>query len=146
MDSRDKSKEPIHFKSYTNAQNPDRGLFDSFYDAFAGLFHTLKYERNFRLHMLVTFLVTVAGIFLKIHQIEWLAILLSIGLVLAVELINTSIETTIDLVVGEHYHPLAKIAKDVAAAAVVLTACLSVIIGIIIFIPYLWELLQQFIN
>lgn len=141
----DKSKEPVQFKSYTNAQNPDRGLFDSFRDAFAGLFHTFKYERNFRLHMSVTMLVLIAGVLFQIRQMEWLVILLSIGLVLAVELINTAIETTIDLVVGEHYHPLAKISKDVAAAAVVLTACLSVIIGMIIFIPYLWRLAQQII-
>ena len=145
MASPDNFKQADDYPSYSDVQNPDRSLFDSFKDAFAGLNHTLKHERNFRVHTGVTVLVIIAGAFFRLGQAEWLAIMLSIGLVLAVELLNTAIESTIDIVVGKQYHTLAKIAKDVAAAAVVLTSSLSGIIGMIIFIPYLWNLLLKLI-
>lgn len=146
MASPDNFKQANDYPSYSDVENPNRRLFHSFKDAFAGLLHTLKHERNFRIHTAVTVIVLIAGAFFQLRQAEWLAIMLSIGLVLSVELLNTAIESTIDIVVGEQYHPLAKIAKDVAAAAVILTASLSVIIGMIIFIPYLWNILLNAIN
>ena len=106
-------------------------LFKSFKYAFDGLKYAFKYEQNILVHTLATILVVIAGIYFKISQIEWLAIILIIGLVIATELINTSIEATIDLVTQET-HPLAKIAKDTAAAAVLVFGLTAIIIGFII--------------
>lgn len=122
-----------------------RTLLTSFKDAFAGYRYTLLNERNFQIHTVVTCLVVMAGFILKITRIEWLVILLCIALVLTAELLNTAIERVVDLIVGETYHELAKISKDVAAAAVILTALMSVIIGLIVFLPYIWQVIIGFI-
>ena len=109
-------------------------LFKSFTYAFEGLKYAFKYEQNILVHSLATILVIIAGIFFKISLMEWLIITLIIGLVIATELINTSIEATIDLITQET-HPLAKIAKDTAAAAVLIFGLVAIIIALIIFLP-----------
>lgn len=109
-------------------------LLKSFTYAFDGLKYAFKYEQNILVHTLATILVIIAGIFFKISLTEWLVLALIIGLVIATELINTSIEATIDLVTKE-VHPLAKVAKDTAAAAVLVFGLTAIIIGCIIFLP-----------
>lgn len=109
-------------------------LVKSFTYAFDGLKYAFKYEQNILVHTLATILVIIAGIFFKISLTEWLVLALIIGLVIATELINTSIEATIDLITKE-VHPLAKIAKDTAAAAVLVFGLTAIVIGCIIFLP-----------
>ena len=109
-------------------------LFKSFKYAFEGLKYAFKYEQNILVHTLATIVVIIAGIFFEIKPFEWLTLTLIIGLVIATELINTSIEATIDLVTKE-VHPLAKVAKDTAAAAVLVFGLTAIVIGLIIFIP-----------
>lgn len=109
-------------------------LFKSFTYAFDGLKYAFKYEQNILVHTLAMIIVILAGIFFKISVFEWIALFLIIGLVIATELINTSIEATIDLITNE-VHPLAKIAKDTAAAAVLVFGLTAIIIGCLIFIP-----------
>lgn len=109
-------------------------LFKSFKYAYEGLKYAFKYEQNILVHFLATILVIIVGIFFKISMTEWLVLTLIIGLVIATELINTSIEATIDLVTKE-VHPLAKVAKDTAAAAVLIFGITALIIGLIIFVP-----------
>ena len=109
-------------------------LVKSFTYAFDGLKYAFKYEQNILVHTLATILVIIAGIFLKISLTEWLVLALIIGLVTATELINTSIEATIDLITKD-VHPLAKIAKDTAAAAVLVFGLTAIVIGCIIFLP-----------
>lgn len=109
-------------------------LFKSFKYAFDGLKYAFKYEQNILVHTLATIVVIIAGIFFEIKPFEWLTLTLIIGLVIATELINTSIEATIDLVTKE-VHPLAKVAKDTAAAAVLVFGLTAIVIGLIIFIP-----------
>ena len=109
-------------------------LFKSFSYAIDGLKYAFKYEQNILVHTLAMTLVIIAGFIFKISLFEWLVLFLIIGLVIATELINTSIEATIDLVTKE-IHPLAKIAKDTAAAAVLVFGLTAIVIGCIIFIP-----------
>ena len=109
-------------------------LVKSFTYTFDGLKYAFKYEQNILVHTLATILVIIAGIFLKISLTEWLVLALIIGLVIATELINTSIEATIDLITKD-VHPLAKIAKDTAAAAVLVFGLTAIVIGCIIFLP-----------
>lgn len=106
----------------------------SFKYAFDGLKYAFKYEQNILVHTLATILVIICGIYFNISTFEWLVLCLIIGLVIATELINTSIEATIDLITNE-VHPLAKVAKDTAASAVLVFGITAIVIGIIIFVP-----------
>ncbi|WP_053364137.1 diacylglycerol kinase family protein [Bacillus sp. FJAT-27251] len=111
-------------------------LIRSFAYAFAGIRAGLKQERNLQIHLVISMAVILLGFFWRISAVEWLFICLSIGGMLASELMNSAIEKAVDLVTTE-YHPLAKQAKDMAAGAVLLFAITSVIIGLVIFGPKL---------
>lgn len=111
-----------------------RNLIDSFKYAFEGLFFGLKTVKNIRVHLFFTFLVVVGGIFFEITKVEWLICLLFISLVISLELVNTAVEETVDLAMP-NIHPVAKIAKDVSASAVLVSAIMSLIAGFIIFLP-----------
>ena len=119
-------------------------LVKSFGYAVDGLKYAFKYEQNLTVHITATILVIIFGILFNISFLEWLIIFLCIGLVIATELLNTSIEATIDLVSPDK-HPLAKVAKDTAAAAVLVFALTSIVVGLFIFVPkiclFLGELL-----
>ncbi len=90
-----------------------------------------------KIHLFFTVAVVFLGFVLEVTKIEWILLLLLIGGVISLELINSSIENLVDLVT-EEFHPLAKKAKDMAAAAVFFLSIVSVIIGLIIFIPKVW--------
>ncbi|WP_066064135.1 diacylglycerol kinase family protein [Neobacillus soli] len=115
-------------------------LLKTFSFAFTGIVTALRTERNMRFHFFSSIIVVIASLYFSITKTEWLFILLAIGGMFALELTNSAIERVVDLVTGE-YHPLAKQAKDLAAGAVLVYAVLSVIIGIIIFLPYVQKLL-----
>lgn len=106
----------------------------SFKYAIEGIAATLKKERNMFIHFLVSTLVIIAGIYVKLSVIEWVVCLLLFALVFSLELINTAIENTVDLVTLKK-DKKAKLAKDAAAGAVLIAAIFASIIGIIIFLP-----------
>ena len=93
-----------------------------------------------KIHCVAAVLVVIAGMILKISAIEWCICMVLFGLVMALEHVNTAVEAVVDLVTEER-KPLAKIAKDTAAGAVLFTAIMAVIIGCIIFIPHFIALL-----
>lgn len=109
-------------------------LINSFKYAFDGLKYAFLYEQNLTVHILATIIVIIMGFLFKISIQEWLVLFLIIGLVIATELINTSIEATIDLITDE-INPLAKIAKDTAASAVLVFGLTALVVGALIFIP-----------
>ena len=115
-------------------QNPKSRIVDSFGFAFAGLRYCLRTQRNFRIHIAVAVLGTIAGLILGLGLIEWAVFATMVAMVLAAEMVNTMVESLVDLVTTE-YHPLAKVAKDIAAGIVLLTAMASVIVGLLIFGP-----------
>jgi len=117
-----------------------RRLGKSFMYAVDGLKYAFKYEQNIWVHTLATILVIIFGIAFNISFTEWLIIILVIGLVIATELINTSIEAVVDLTCKE-INPIAKVAKDTAAAAVMVFAITAIIVATIIFIPKIMNLL-----
>lgn len=100
--------------------------------AFAGIFAVLKKERNLKIHFAAAVLVILAGFYFETSRLEWLVLVLIITLVIALEIGNSAIETTIDLACPRT-HPKAKFAKDAAAGAVLVAAIGAVVIGIIIF-------------
>lgn len=106
----------------------------SFGFAFQGISEALANGRNFRIQIFLGLVAITFGIFYKISEIEWLFIALTTSFVLILELINTSLESIVDLVSPEIRSP-AKIAKDVSAAAVLIASITSIVIGVIIFLP-----------
>lgn len=111
-----------------------RRFANSFSYALDGLKYAFKYEQNLIVHIIATVLVIVFGIIFHLSVIEWALCVLAIGLVIATELINTSIEAVVDLVSPE-YSNLAKIAKDTAAGAVLVFSITAIILGLIVFVP-----------
>lgn len=112
-------------------------LSNSFKYAFEGIQEAWKTEQNLKIHFMIMFLVIIAGIVLKISAIEWIICLVLFGLVISLELVNTAIETTVDIAMPE-INEKAKFAKDIAAGAVLFSAIISAIIGLIIFVPKLF--------
>lgn len=111
-------------------------LASSFGYAFAGLAYCLRTQRNFRIHLALAFLATLLGLWLGLAWAEWAVLAATVVLVLAAEMVNTMIESLVDLVTQE-FHPLAGVAKDVAAGVVLLTAIGAVVVGLLIFLPKL---------
>ncbi len=110
--------------------------------AFSGLWYALRTQRNARVHALIATLAIGMGILLRISAVEFAMIFVAITGVFLAEMFNTVFELCVDLASPE-YHPLAKIAKDVSAGAVLLSALLSVVIGLFIFGPHLWNFLRR---
>ena len=111
-----------------------KNVISSFKYAFQGVFSAIKTERNLKIHITIMILVIIFGIMLKISKAELIICIILFGLIISMELINTAIENTVDLVTKEK-NEQAKIAKDVAAGAVLVSAIASAIIGLIIFVP-----------
>ena len=109
-------------------------IYKSFGYAFQGIWECIRDERNIRIHRTMTTLVVIGGIILHISLLEWIICLILFGLVISLELVNTAVESTVDLVTEEK-RPLAKKAKDTAAGAVLVSAIFAAIIGLIIFVP-----------
>lgn len=107
---------------------------ETFKFALEGIRVSFINEKNIRFHLFFSVFVIVFGIIFNLTQTEWMLIFFAIAGMIVVEMINTAIERVVDLVTDQ-YHPLAKQAKDIAAGAVLIYAILSVVIGMIIFIP-----------
>lgn len=111
-------------------------LWKSFGYAFDGIRTGLQKERNMKIHCAALILVIIAGTVVKLTAIEWCICMILCTLVISLELVNTAVEAVVDLVTEEK-KPLAKIAKDTAAGAVLIAAIVSVIAGLLIFVPYI---------
>lgn len=106
----------------------------SFSYAFQGLNTALKNEPNFRIHLSFSVFALILGLILKLNLLEWLFLTFTIFFVLVLELLNTVLEAIVNTTSPE-VNPYAKIAKDVAAACVLLAAAMSIIVGIVLFLP-----------
>ncbi|QAT40761.1 diacylglycerol kinase [Clostridium sp. JN-9] len=113
-------------------------LLDSFNYAIEGIVYAVRTQRNMRIHMIAAILVLTACFFYDLNKMEILIITITITMVIAAELINTAVELAIDATTN-YYHPLAKLAKNTAAGAVLVTAINAVIVGYIIF----WDKLKD---
>lgn len=106
----------------------------SFMHAFEGIIHLFKHEHNSWVHAAAMITVVIAGFIFELNTLEWILVTLAIAMVFTAEVINTAIERTVDLITQE-VNPLAKQAKDLAAAAVLVTAIAAIIVAILIFGP-----------
>ena len=112
------------------------GFLRSFSFAGQGVWHVVRTQRNMRVHLLAASAAVAAGLVLRISAVDWACILAAIGLVLTAEALNTVVEALVDLCTGE-FHPLAKIAKDAAAGAVLIASAAAAGVGIAVFLPRL---------
>lgn len=108
----------------------------SFKHAFEGIVTCIKKERNIKIHLTMMILVIICGCIFQLTMLEWMICILLFCLVISLEILNTAIEAIVDLC-SPDYHPLAKIAKDCGAGAVLISAIGAAIIGLMIFIPHL---------
>lgn len=116
-------------------------LYKSFGYAFEGIFAGIRGERNMKIHCFAAVCVIVAGVLFHISVTEWCICLVLFGLILSLELVNTAIEAVVDLVT-EDKKPLAKLAKDTAAGAVLIAAVMAAVAGLLIFVPKLVSFLK----
>jgi diacylglycerol kinase (ATP) len=114
-------------------------LFVSFRYAWSGLAYAFSTQRNFRIHVIVGSVAIALSIYLHLSSVEIAIMGLTIGAVLMMELINTALESVVDLTVQQTYHELAKIAKDCAAGAVLISAIVSILVASVLLIPPLLE-------
>ena len=110
----------------------------AFHYAFQGWGYVLRTQRNAWIHSLIATIVFILGLWLKLSLQDWAIIILTAALVFSAEFINTAIEAVVDLATQEH-HPLAKIGKDVGAAAVLVAALSAVLVGLLILGPPLLQ-------
>ena len=136
----DKVKNNIEIRKKLKLQGKSNFI-ESVDHAIDGISYTANHERNFKIELFMMVAVLIAGVYFKVSKIEWLILLLTIGNVLTLELINTSIERCVDLVTKD-YHELAKNAKDISAGAVLIMSIFSVCVGIIIFLPKILEMFR----
>ncbi len=121
-----------------------QGIIQAFNAAIEGILYTFKSERNMKIHYFVAAIVLVASLFFGLNKLEMIVLIFAISLVVISEMFNTAIEKTIDMVT-ETYHPLAKIAKDVAAGGVLIATLNSVVVGYIIFYDKLTDVSDSLI-
>lgn len=138
-------------KSVSSISKPSRdlswqvasNLVVSFKYAWAGLVYAFRTQRNFRIHVVVGSVAIALSFILQLSRVEVAIIGLTIGAVLTMELLNTALESVVDLTVEQTYHELAKIAKDCAAGAVLISALVSVLVaGSLLLPPLITRLLE----
>lgn len=113
-------------------------IVDSFNHAIDGVIYTVRTQRNMKIHMIATLLILASCLFFDVSKMEFLILAVTITMVIGAEMINTAIEAVVDMNTN-YYHPLAKIAKNVAAGAVLLTAVNALVVGYLIF----WDKLSN---
>ena len=110
----------------------------SFGHAFHGWAYVIRNEKNAWIHAIATICVVIVATWLNIPLRDWAVLVLVVAMVWSAEFLNTAIEAVVDLASPVH-HPLAKVGKDVGAAAVLIAACASVVVGLLILGPPLWH-------
>ncbi|VEF47759.1 diacylglycerol kinase [Bacillus freudenreichii] len=118
-----------------------RRVIGSFTYAIQGVWYAARTEKNFQIHLIAAVIVSMCGFAFQLNKVEWLFVLICIFGMFSLELLNSAIERAVDLAT-EDIKPLAKQAKDLAAGAVLVFAIMTVVIGVIIFLPKVLELFQ----
>ena len=139
--SNDSEREVLNFSHNINKSNKRsswkiaKDLPTSFLYAAKGLRYAFCTQRNFRIHVGFALLAFNLGLFLKINTSDLAIMALTVSSVLLVELLNTAIESVVDLAIGKRFHPLAQIAKDCSAGAVLVASISSILIAVLLLFP-----------
>lgn len=148
------NKPPSELKKERSVPVPNRNLawsvapnlFVSFKYAWAGVRYAFVTQRNFRIHSVIGIVAVSLGLALQIDTVEMAIVSLTCALVMVLELLNTALESVVDLTVQQTYHELAKIAKDCAAGAVLIAAIAAVLVASLILLPPLWIAIAPFVG
>jgi len=122
-----------------------RNFFESSRYALSGIALIIRNERNFRIQLCMTVVIVALGVVLDINHFDWVALAMVTALVLVSEAFNSVIEAVCDTV-SQEYRVNIRYAKDVSAGAVLVSAVVSAVTGIIIFYPYLWDIVENLLN
>jgi diacylglycerol kinase len=117
----------------------------SFRHAWNGFRYVVKTQRNMQIHLFSALVVIAVGLYLRLEWTRWAVLGLTIGFVLVSEMFNTVAEAALDAATP-HYHPLVKVAKDVAAGAVLVTSLIAVIVGLLVIGPSLWSKIAEWLG
>jgi len=109
----------------------------SFRHAFAGWWYVLRTQHNAWIHAVASLAVLGAALWLRVERLDWAILILTVAVVWVAEFVNTSVEAVVDLL-SPDIHPLAKIAKDIAAASVLIAALAALVVGLLVLGPPLW--------
>ncbi len=120
-----------------------RSRYRAFGYAFSGWWFVIRTQRNAWIHMVVSIAVIILSLLLRIDGNSWALILLAIALVWIAEFLNTALEAVVDLAANHQQHELARVGKDVGAAAVLIAAITSAIIGLLVLGPRLWSIIKS---
>jgi undecaprenol kinase len=118
-------------------------LLKSYSYAFKGLFKTFREEQNLRIQTIASLIIFILGVYFKISRPEWALLVLVIGLVLVAEITNSAVERITD-VLKPRINNYIKEIKDIMAAGVLLSSMAAIIVGLVVFLPYLFTLLNNF--
>ncbi len=136
-----------HNQPYVNMSDQQPGFFRSrvkaFGYAFSGWWFVIRTQRNAWIHMVVSVAVILMSFLLHISTTSWALIVLAIAMVWIAEFLNTALEAVVDLASNHQQHNLARLGKDVGAAAVLIAAIASVLIGLLVLGPPLWAVIQS---
>lgn len=140
-------------ETVSNANDEERSLswqvasnlFVSFKYAWQGVSYAFRTQRNFRVHTAIGILAVSLGLSLGLSPVELAIISLTCGVVMTLELLNTALESVVDLTVQQSYHELAKIAKDCAAGAVLVSALTALLVAVYLLLPPLWQVAQAYL-
>ena len=122
--------------------NKNKTLKDSFKHAYEGILYAATKERNMHIHLSIATIVIIGGALFSISYVEWLVCLILIALVLSLEMLNTAVEAVVDMITTKE-DPKAKVAKDAAAGAVLVSSVVAAFIGVIIFLPKIFDFLMS---
>jgi undecaprenol kinase len=123
-----------------NKKKGFRRFLNSFKYSSEGLKYAYANEQSMTIHMMTSIAIIIMGFIFQISHIEWIIAFVIIGVVMGTELLNTAIEAVVDLVSPE-FHPLAKIAKDTASAAVFVYSMIALVAGLMVFVPYIIDMI-----
>ena len=129
------NKKKSSLKKRSQSFKTSKNFYESLNYAYSGLVYCFKYSRNFRIQILCSLITFSLGRLLKLNSIESIVILATVFSVLILEILNTSIESLVDLVVGNNYSKLAKICKDCSAASVLIASINSLFVAAYVFVP-----------
>ena len=132
-----------YLKNRIDSYKTSSNVLKSFKYAFSGISYVLKTSRNFKIQLIFAVTILLIGFLLKISQSNYVILIATIMSVLILEILNTSIESIVDLVVKKEFSSLAKISKDTSAGAVLLASINSVIIALYIFVPKITFLFES---
>ncbi|TAJ11557.1 diacylglycerol kinase family protein [Marinilabiliaceae bacterium JC017] len=125
--------------------NKNRNLLISLKVAFNGIKLSFLSERNIRIQTIAFIIVVIAGLFFQISKIEWIAVLLTSGIILSIEILNSAIEQILDFS-HPHHHKKIGMIKDVSAGAVLIISSFALLVGLIIFVPYLIDFIDLYFD